>query len=97
MQQVSKHSGKGQIDRGRVAVVLMLMILGVGLTLLWGRSPLIPLDSTASDGLPVPVVVAPADPQQLAALVRQHEALRARLGMTVAPADPQQLAALVQS
>jgi hypothetical protein len=77
------------------AVLLTLSIVSVGIILLWGRSPVIPIGSPPSAALPAQVVVAPTDPQQTAALVGQHIALRARLGPTVAPVDPQQIAALV--
>lgn len=78
--------------RGRIgtAVVLTLVILGVGFVLM-GRSSATQFDSTTAVAHSPSASVAPVDSAQIAALARQHTALRERLSTQVAPVDANQI------
>jgi hypothetical protein len=82
--------------RGRVGLAILLAIISVGLLLPLGRSPLSLVDSTTTVAPHASLSVAPVDPAQIAALVRQQAKLRERLSAQIAPVDPAQIAALVR-
>jgi hypothetical protein len=70
--------------------IILLIAVVVCITLIVAR------EQPAASPTPANVTVAPVNPAEIAALVREHEALRERLAVTVAPVDPLQIAALVR-
>jgi hypothetical protein len=73
-----------------VGRTILLIAVVVCITLIVAR------EQPSASPTPANVTVAPVNPAQIAALVREHESLRERLAVTVAPVDPMRIAALIQ-